>query len=199
MDLLQAHQAGILNLQKQQQQDAQQAAMIAAIPGLLSKFNKDKWSGYFPGATQTETKDATGAPINSENVTSAILSNPSMGVDDIMQAIGKFESSGNYSAIGPSTRGGDRALGKYQIMASNLPSWSKEALGYTVDRSNFLANPQLQDAIAQYQMQKYYNKYGNPQDVASMWFSGRPSRNNFSKDVLGTSVPQYVSGVMKYL
>jgi hypothetical protein len=117
----------------------------------------------------------------------------------IADAIARLESGGKYSAMGPQTKSGDRAYGKYQIMGNNIPSWSREALGRQITADEFLANPQLQDQIAHHRMGQYYNKYGNPQDVASMWFSGRPLKNNNSRDVLGTSVPQYVSTVTKYL
>ncbi len=120
-------------------------------------------------------------------------------IDNIMNAIGQVESSGRYNAIGPTTRTGDRAYGRYQIMGANIPAWSKEALGRQVTPEDFINNPQLQDQIARYKMSQYHAKYGNPQDVASAWFSGRPMRNNYSADVTGTNVPEYVRRVSGYL
>lgn len=114
----------------------------------------------------------------------------------ISQAIGQFESGGNYKAIGPKTSSGDQAYGKYQIMGNNIPSWSKEALGYSINKEEFLSSPELQDKIAQYKMGKYFDKYGNIEDVASMWFSGKPvAKAGNAKDVIGTSVPKYISSV----
>lgn len=114
----------------------------------------------------------------------------------ISQAIGQFESGGNYKAIGPKTSSGDQAYGKYQIMGNNIPSWSKEALGYSITKEEFLSSPELQDKIAQYKMGKYFDKYGNIEDVASMWFSGKPAaKAGNAKDVIGTSVPKYISSV----
>ncbi len=110
-------------------------------------------------------------------------------------SIKKYESSNNYSAMGPMTGRGDRAHGAYQIMGNNIAPWSKEALGYSVTPQQFLSDPKLQDRIALAKIGQYYNKYQNPQDVASMWFSGRPLRNNNSRDVLGTSVPKYARDV----
>jgi hypothetical protein len=124
---------------------------------------------------------------------------PANVVDNIMQAIGQVESSGRYDAMGPTTKSGDRAYGRYQVMGNNIPAWSKEALGYSVTPDDFIKNPELQDQIARYKMGQYHGKYGNPQDVASMWFSGRPMRNNVSADVTGTNVPEYVRRVNKYL
>jgi len=116
--------------------------------------------------------------------------------DRIATAIGKFESGGNYKAIGPDTGNGNRAYGKYQIMASNIPSWSKEALGYSITPQQFLNNPQLQDKIAKHKMGQYLKQYGTVEDVASVWFSGRPlAKAGNAKDVIGTSVPKYVKNV----
>lgn len=122
----------------------------------------------------------------------------------IREAIGKYESGGNYQARGPvvqsGTYAGERALGKYQIMPGNLPSWSKAALGRVVSQQEFLNSPQIQDAIAQYKMNEIFQKYGNAADVASVWFSGRPvARAGNASDVLGTTVPQYVRNILNYL
>jgi hypothetical protein len=44
---------------------------------------------------------------------------------------------------------------------------------------------------------QYYGKFGNPEDVASAWFSGRPLEGNDSIDAVSKkSVPSYVSEVM---
>jgi hypothetical protein len=43
------------------------------------------------------------------------------GMLDLLKAnIAKTESGGNYGAVGPDTGNGNRALGKYQVMASNV-------------------------------------------------------------------------------
>lgn len=118
-------------------------------------------------------------------------------VDDIMERISSVESGGRYDALGPEVTSGmyagERALGKYQIMPGNLPEWSKEALGREVTSDEFLANPEIQDAITRHQMQKNLEKYGNPDDVASVWFTGRPvDQAQGAKDVTGTDVNEYV-------
>jgi len=117
--------------------------------------------------------------------------------EKIATAIGQFESGGNYNAIGPKTSSGDQAYGKYQIMGNNIPSWSKEILGYSISKEQFLKNPDLQDKIAKGKMKKMYDKYGTIEDVASVWFSGRPvAKAGNAKDVIGTTVPKYVSNVV---
>jgi hypothetical protein len=103
------------------------------------------------------------------------------------------ESGGNYSAGNPSG-----ALGAYQILGSNLPSWSKSALGYVVSASQFLASPHLQDAIADYKLGQLFDKYG-PEGAASAWYSGDPSLANSTKPQPGgPSIASYVDSVMKH-
>jgi len=110
-------------------------------------------------------------------------------------AIRSIESagSGGYSALGPVLKNGNQALGAYQVMKSNLPSWSQDALGKTLSPSQFLADPSAQDAIFEKQFGKYLTKYGNPQDAASAWFTGGPLSTGAGRsDVLGTTGSVYV-------
>lgn len=123
------------------------------------------------------------------------------GIESIMEDIARVESGGKYDALGPTVEkgqyAGEQALGKYQIMPGNIPSWSKEALGYEVSPEEFLANPELQDSIAKYKMDQAYKKYGNAEDVASVWFTGRPKSQAGGKvaDVTGTTNDEYIRRV----
>lgn len=118
---------------------------------------------------------------------------------DAMENIKRVESSGNYQARGPKVESGmyagEQALGAYQVMPGNLPSWSKEALGREVSEQEFLENPEVQDSIARYKMQQSYDKYGNAEDVASVWFTGRPrsEAGGSVADVTGTTNDEYIS------
>lgn len=110
-------------------------------------------------------------------------------------AIASIESDGHggYAAIGPTHPKLGRALGRYQVMEANIGPWSKSALGREVTPDEFLSNPQIQDAIFDHRFGSYVEKYGNPQDAASAWFTGLPaSQGAGRKDVLGTSGSQYV-------
>ena len=101
------------------------------------------------------------------------------------------ESEGNYRAGNPSG-----ALGAYQILGSNLPEWSQEALGHRVTASEFLGNPHIQDAIADFKLGGYYDKYG-PEKAASAWYSGDPNLVNSTRPQSGgPSVAEYVQSVM---
>jgi len=112
------------------------------------------------------------------------------------EAIAGIESGGDYSKIGPVTKTGDRALGKYQVMAKNLPEWSKAALGRELTPKEFLASREAQDAIFNHRFGGYLQEHG-PADAASMWFTGKPLAEGAKlKDQLGTSGEGYVK---KYL
>lgn len=111
-------------------------------------------------------------------------------------AIRNVESGGNYSAIGPLSRTGDRPYGAYQIMGNNVPQWSQQALGRQITPQEMLADPAAQDAIFANQMQGNLAKYGNYSDASSVWHSGRPlSQAMNAQDGLGTKTPDYVAKV----
>lgn len=88
-----------------------------------------------------------------------------------MNSIVGQESGGNYNARNPSSG----AMGKYQVMPSNLggkgSGWDYEALGRDVSVSQYMKSPQLQDAIAQYKLKSYYDKWG-PAGAAVAWYAG---------------------------
>lgn len=119
-----------------------------------------------------------------------------MSIKRLASAIGQYESGDNYNALGPLTSSGDVAYGKYQIMGANIPAWTKEATGASIDPQTFLKTPEIQDKTAQFKMGQYYDQYKNVDDVASAWFSGRPvAKAGNAADVNKTTVPQYVQNV----
>lgn len=118
-------------------------------------------------------------------------------MDAAKAGISKVESGGNYSALGPETKKGDRAYGKYQVMGANVPAWTKQALGQSLTPEQFLKSPQAQEAVFEDQFRRNVAKYGTVQDAASVWFSGRPmAKAGNARDVLGTTVPAYVNKFM---
>lgn len=111
-------------------------------------------------------------------------------------AIASLESqgSGGYSAVGPTTAKGNRAYGKYQVMDFNIPTWTEKHLGQRLTPEQFLASPEAQDAVFQGEFGSSVQKYGNPQDAASVWFTGRPASQGAGRsDILGTTGADYVS------
>lgn len=111
-------------------------------------------------------------------------------------AIASIESqgSGGYSAVGPRTAKGNRAYGKYQVMDFNIPAWTKKHLGRELSPEQFLNSPEAQDAVFQGEFGSSVQKYGNPQDAASVWFTGRPASQGAGRsDILGTTGAGYVN------
>lgn len=139
------------------------AAMFNTLPGL-------------GGAAQPATPSAASAQ-------------PSSG--DYGSAISSIESGGKYDALGPVTKTGDRAYGKYQVMGANVGPWTKEVLGQEMTPQQFAASPQAQDAVFNAKFGQYAQKYG-PEGAARAWFAGEGGMNNLgAKDQLGTTVGAY--------
>jgi len=116
--------------------------------------------------------------------------------DPYADAIAAIESGGRYNALGPTTRSGDRAYGRYQIMGSNVGPWSQQVLGRSLTPEQFLADPAAQDAVFSSQFGNYVKKYG-PEGAARAWFAGERGMNNpNARDMLGTSVADYGSRFM---
>ncbi|GGO50874.1 hypothetical protein SAMN05444398_101859 [Roseovarius pacificus] len=111
-------------------------------------------------------------------------------------AIASIESagSGDYSAIGPETAKGNRAYGRYQVMDFNIGPWTEKHLGKRMTPQEFLNDREAQDRVFDAEFGANVEKYGSPQEAASVWFTGRPiSQGSGAKDILGTSGSDYVS------
>jgi len=107
-------------------------------------------------------------------------------------AIASIESGGNYRAVTNSGKG-RRAYGKYQVMGENIGPWTKEILGKELTPTEFLNNPEAQDAVFNGKFGQSVAKYGNPQDAASVWFTGRPlAQGKNAMDIFGTTGSAYV-------
>lgn len=148
--------------------------VVGLATGVVGKLMDDANDNYAPGAV-------TSAPLG-----------------DILQrsasAIRSMESSGNYSALGPVLASGDRAYGAYQVMGSNVGPWTQSALGSSLTPSQFLANPDAQDAVFQKVFGGYLSKYG-PSGAAQAWFGGPGSvgSGGGAADILGTTGASYVA------
>jgi hypothetical protein len=119
----------------------------------------------------------------------------------VKQGYARVESGspqGNYAALGPVLKSGDRAYGKYQVMGANIPSWTKQALGRSMTPEEFLADSDAQEKVFENQFQRNFKKYGTLEDAASVWFSGRPlaqATKAGARDV-NMGVPEYVQKVV---
>ena len=119
-----------------------------------------------------------------------------MDMRQYANAIASIESagSGDYSAVGPQTAKGNRAYGRYQVMDFNVGPWTEKHFGTRLSPEEFLANPKAQEAVFSGEFGQYVQKYGNPQDAASMWFTGKPmSQGAGRSDILGTTGSGYVN------
>ncbi|MDX1045469.1 tail length tape measure protein [Sinorhizobium medicae] len=110
------------------------------------------------------------------------------------KAIQAIESGGNYGALGPVTRNGDRAYGAYQVMGNNIGPWSEAALGRRLSASEFLGDKSAQDAIFNHRFGGYADKFG-ASGAAQAWFGGPGSvgRGGMGADILGTTGNSYVA------
>lgn len=103
---------------------------------------------------------------------------PDTGVSDIERAkcaIAKIESGscgGNYNTVGPQTRRGNRAFGKYQVMDFNVPSWTSRSCGRALTPYSFLADPDCQEKVFENVFGGYVSSCGSYEGAASKWFSG---------------------------
>jgi len=115
------------------------------------------------------------------------------GSGSYRDAIASIESagSGDYKAVGPTHPKMGRALGRYQIMEANIGPWSREVLGREVSPDEFMANPQLQDAVFDGKFNSYVQQFG-PEGAAQAWFAGPGGVGKTNrKDSLGTDVGTY--------
>jgi hypothetical protein len=121
-------------------------------------------------------------------------------------AIGSFESGNNYQSLGVevfdkngNSRG--RALGKYQVMPENLAPWLRQAGLPPMTPAEFLNSPSAQDKVFETVFGAEMQKYGNFNDAASVWFSGKPvaQAGNKVRDANGTSVPGYLLATNRHL
>ncbi|RVK61882.1 tail length tape measure protein [Sinorhizobium meliloti] len=110
------------------------------------------------------------------------------------KAIQAIESGGNYGALGPVTRNGDRAYGAYQVMGNNIGPWSEAALGRRLSASEFLGDKSAQDAIFNHRFGGYADKFG-ASGAAQAWFGGPGSvgKGGMGADILGTTGNSYVA------
>lgn len=181
---------------------AQQAGLQSATGAMTPIAAALSGPGAFPPAPGTPGGDPGGVPVASApqtdpasaRVAQAHGAGPSMpgNMSAYADAIASIESagSGDYAALGPLTKKGNRAYGRYQVMDFNVGPWTEAALGKRMSPQEFLSDPAAQDAVFNHRFGGYVNQYG-PEGAASMWFTGRPHAPN-AKDILGTSGAGYV-------
>ncbi len=98
----------------------------------------------------------------------ASLAKEPPGIDRFMQAVGFVESDGRYDARNSSTG----AYGKYQIMPSNWPAWSKIYLGRELPPT-----PTNQELVARGKFTSLWRWLGTWPAVAHWWLTGSGDSN----------------------
>lgn len=166
-------------------------APIAVTPNSSGTGAAPLQPGQIPGSAPILPSDGFTKP--------AALSGGTGGeredVGALKAALGPMESGNRYNIKGPYNNKYGFPLGKYQIMESNLPSWSQAALGRVVSSQEFLSNPDLQEKVAGHRMGQIIDRYGNLHDAASVWHSGVPlaeARRQGRRDV-NMSTVDYVN------
>lgn len=146
-----------------------------------------------PGVSSSSVtpKDQNGVPAASPAASSPQAAAENPASPNYAGAISKIESGGRYNLLGPVTKTGDRAYGKFQVMGANIPEWSQAALGKTLTPQQFLDDPGAQEAIFKHRFGQYVDKYGID-GAARAWFAGEHGMNNpDARDQLGTTVQSY--------
>lgn len=159
----------------------------------------DLLAKMFGGGSLDEKPSVAAKPAETSRPFSAggyeAASGPSADIAPYANAIAAVESADAkdpYTAIGPRTRSGDRAIGKYQVMGKNIPEWTEKHLGRRLSVREFMADPDAQEKVFASEFGGYLKKYGNPDDAASMWFTGKPAAEGRDRNDLYTSQPEYL-------
>jgi hypothetical protein len=162
------------------------SALIDSVQGLQPVSEYNKRLQYDSGSPTPGTIGASNDPV--VNATQAIVGNETGGIPDA-EAYKKRSSM-------PQKSTGLYSYGKYQVLESNIPEWTKAATGTAMTTEQFLNDPSAQDKVAQWRMGDLWKTYGNIEDVASVYFTGVPYAQAVQekrKDSNGTTVEQYVA------
>lgn len=77
------------------------------------------------------------------------------------------ESGGNWGAVSP-----DNALGRWQVLASNLPGWANQCGLPVVSPDYFLSNHAYQTELVTCILKPQFENHG-PASAAAWWYSGQ--------------------------
>ena len=112
-------------------------------------------------------------------------------------AIRKIELTGRYHVTANAGRG-RTALGAYQVLDTNLASWSRAALGRSVGRDEFLRSRHLQDQIFHHRFGQYVQKYG-AHGAARAWLGGEGAARGGREaaDRFGSTPSSYAGKFMR--
>lgn len=119
-------------------------------------------------------------------------------MDKLRQNIAQIESGGEvakgkdpYKALGPVTKSGDQAYGKYQVMLRNWSEWAQHAgLGKNAPNS-----PENQELVMDDRLRMYRARYdGNEQLVAAAYFMGQKTADKIRSGKTGLLNQRDING-----
>lgn len=176
-----------------------------AAKSMLDEANKENalFGKDIPGTTDFVRKQLynTGSRVVANDILAGNgnqFGEKSVPIEMAQKAIGGYESHDNYQAIGPETKDGDHAVGRYQIMASNLAPWLKEAGMQPMSEADFLKNSQAQDQLFKFKFGQYMAEGKTFNAAANRWFTGSYTPNADVTDATATTkghTPgQYLTG-----
>ena len=125
------------------------------------------------------------------NPISPLAFDPEKDVDRAVEALRLSETEGEenpYIAEGKEITNsesmyfGERALGAYGVMPTNVPEFTKKYGGKKLTVEEFKNNPKMQDKVAKQFFLQNFKKYGNLDDVVSVWFTGDPLDQAINRD-----------------
>tara|TARA_R100001460_G_scaffold34603_4_gene67127 strand:+ start:40 stop:813 length:774 start_codon:yes stop_codon:yes gene_type:complete len=125
------------------------------------------------------------------NPISPLAFDPKKDVDRAVEALRLSETEGEedpYTAEGKeitdskSMYFGEKALGAYGVMPTNVPEFTKKYGGKELTVEEFKNNPKMQDKVAKQFFLQNFKKYGNLDDVVSVWFTGDPLDQAINRD-----------------
>ncbi len=106
-----------------------------------------------------------------------------VSIEKLYNAILSQESNNNYTAINWDPNGGkDPAIGLGQVLASNVRSWTKQALGYSVDPHTFRFSKRIQQLTIRHRLSIIANQqraagikdeHQIVRRTAAVWYSGQ--------------------------
>lgn len=178
---------GYLGHQAEQEAKEGEKAQNEALQRMLG--------GTSPGLTTLEAPAQPPAGAMTPFVPADAPSRNAGGMDTNGAAIASIESGGKYDKLGPvitsGPMAGQRAIGKYQVMESNVGPWTKAHFGQELTPQQFLASPKAQEAVFTGEFGRLAQKHG-PEGAARAWFAGEGGMNNPNRrDQLGTTVQAY--------
>lgn len=125
------------------------------------------------------------------NPISPLAFDPGKDIDRAVEALQLSETEGEedpYRSEGEkitdpkSMYFGERALGAYGVMPTNVPEFTKKYGGKELTVEEFKNNPKMQDKVAKQFFLQNFKIYGNLDDVISKWFTGDPLDEAVSRD-----------------